>query len=217
MVPFVATRRGPDNSVRWSVSGTVAGVRWANIFWSQLTTSATPTQAQLDTWLTTCSTAYKTQFASNIQGAVTFDQAQAQMFLAGGLVLPSLIAMTGAGSATSSNDIDAARCAVISWQTGVYWRGGKPRTYIPPGGTGQTDDQNSLSAATVTSFLTKAGLYLAAINAVTSGAITATQLGFVSFVSGGSDRPVPIFYPFIGAKVHPRLGTQRRRLGKWLP
>ncbi len=40
--------------------------------------------------------------------------------------------------------------------------------------------------------------------------------GFVSFNSGNAPRGTPLFFAYTGAKVHPRPGTQRRRLGKWV-
>jgi len=54
-----------------------------------------------------------------------------------------------------------------------------------------------------------------AINALTQGTITSTVLGMVSFTTGGVARTPAVFYAFTGATVHQRLGTQRRRLGKW--
>lgn len=213
----MATRRGPDNTVRWSVSGLYQGVSWANIFWCLLTTSGTPTQSDLDTWLTSASTAFKNRFSAQQQTGVSYTQAQANLFLPGGLSLPSIVAMTGAGTGTNVATDPASCSAVISWQTGVYWRGGKPRTYIAGPPAGNRDDKNSLSSGGVTTYLSAGGAFRTDINALTTGAITGTSLGFVSFRSANADRTPPVFFAFSGVKVHPRLGTQRRRLGKWLP
>lgn len=213
----MATRRGPDNSVRFSIAGTLNGVPWANVMWAQLTTSGTPTQGDLDTWLTAVQAAYKTQFAPNSQTYVLYTQAQALLFLPGALTLPSLIAMTGAGTGTLTSGDPSDVCWVISWQTGVYWRGGKPRTYIPAPTVGLRSDHRILTATAQTNLRTTALAFRTAVNAATAGAITGSSLGFVSFRSGGADRSPPVFFSYTDAKVHPRLGTQRRRLGRWAP
>jgi hypothetical protein len=203
--------------VRFSIGGLQAGVNWANVFWAQLTTTSAPTQANLDTWLTTVSTAHKTRFAGRFLPTASYTTAQALLFLPGGLSLASLVTMTGQGSATLTGIPSAAACSIISWQTGVYWRGGKPRTYLPPPGPADMDDSNNISTGLRTAIVTGANGFISDVAAATAGAITAGQLGFVSFRTGGADRVPPVFFPYIGAKCHPRLGTQRRRLGKWLP
>lgn len=213
----MATRRGPDNTVRFSIAGTNDSAAWANVFWANLTTSGTPSQSDLDTWLTVVQAAYKTRFAASLQSSVTFTQAQALLFLPGSLALPSLIAMTGAGTGTNTTNDPTEICAVISWQTGVYWRGGKPRTYLPSPIVSLRTNKRVLSASGQSTFLAAAGSWRTDVNAVTAGAITGTQLGFVSFRSGNADRTPPVFFSYSSAKVHPRLGTQRRRMGKWQP
>lgn len=213
----MATRRGPDNTVRFSIQGTMNSVNWANVFWANLTLSGTPSQSDLDTWLTAVSNAYKTRFQSISTTVVSYTQAQASLFLAGNQLLPSIVAMTGTGSGTAGAGQTQNQCAVVSWQTGVYWRGGKPRTYLPFVDDGLFTGARTLTGAAVTSIGTAATNFKSDVNAVTSGAITGTQLGFVSFRSGNADRVPPVFFAHTGVKIHPRLGTQRRRLGKWAP
>jgi hypothetical protein len=213
----VAHRRGPDTTVRWSVAGTINGIAWANVFWAKLTYAATPAPADLDTWLTAASTAWKTNFGINVQSTVLTTQAQAVLFLADGTVLPSIVAMTAGGTATANAASPQQECAVVSWQTGVYWRGGKPRTYLPMPPAAFMQDNKSLTTTGKNSYVTQALAFRTAINALTATSITGTQLGFVSFRSGNAERVPPVFYPFISAKCHARLGTQRRRLGRWVP
>lgn len=203
--------------MRFSVAGTVNSIAWANVFWANLTTSGTPTQTDLDTWLTAAQAAYKTRFAAYSQTVVTYTQAQALLFLPGSLTLPSLIAMTGTASGTNTAGTDQSACTVVSWQTGVYWRGGKPRTYIPFPPAANVTNNRSIAAGTITALTTAAAAFRTDINALTAGAISGTQLGFVSFRHANADRVPPVFFAYTGVKVHPRLGSQRRRLGKWAP
>jgi len=213
----MASRRGPDNTVRVAISGDDTPTPWANIFYAQLVTSSTPSQADLDAWLTSFQAAYKTNFAPQIASQANFGLARAVLFVPGGSELISQIAMTGAGTGGSGGAYPASTGVLISWGSNVYWRGGKPRTYLPGFPAGNETTTFEITTGFQTSTTAAAVAFRTAINALTSGAITGTTLGFVSFRSGNADRVPPVFYSFTGAKVHRRMATQRRRLGAWLP
>jgi hypothetical protein len=142
--------------------------------------------------------------------------AQATFFVPGGTIIQSVntTAATGANAATAVQDTAASR--VISWTTNVYWRGGKPRTYVPTVSVADVTGMNQLAATPRTDLTTAANNLRTDVATIVAGAITASVLGFVSFRSGNADRPTPLFFPFSGARVHARLGTQRRRLGHWV-
>jgi hypothetical protein len=211
----MATRRGPDNSVRIAIGGTMNGIAWANVFYCQLATSSAIIQADLDTWTTAFQAAYKTRFAPVQRAEVLYALAKAVCFTPGITQVTSSIAMTGAGTEAGTLVSDNGVSKVVSWLSPVYWRGGKPRTYLP--GVAVTDVTTStvLTGAAITAVKTAAGNFRTDINALTAGTITGTQLGFVSFSSGNVPRGTPLFFAFSGATVHPRLGSQRRRLGRW--
>jgi hypothetical protein len=201
--------------VRVAIAGTNLTPAWANIFWFQLATSSTISQADLDAWLVLVANQYKTNFAPRQTSNIGYKQATATLFVPGGSVLQSSSVMTGAGTNAGGNLADSSGCAVISWLTGVYWRGGKPRSYFAGIPTTDVSGSNILSGGAITNWQTAGNNFRTACNAFTQGTITSTLLGFVSFNSGNAPRTTPIFFSFNAAKVHPRLGTQRRRLGKW--
>lgn len=211
----MASRRGPDNSVRIAVQGTINGQNWANVFYAQLTTSSAIAQADLDTWTTAFAAAFKTRFAARQNANCAYSLAKAILYTPGGGELISQANMTGTGSASGSLS-DNAASEVISWASTVYWRGGKPRTYLTGPGGSVVATGNQLNSTEITALTSAAGSFRTDINALTAGTITGTTFGFLSFRTGNADRPVPLFFSIVGAKVHPRLGTQRRRLGKWL-
>jgi hypothetical protein len=123
--------------------------------------------------------------------------------------------MTGAGTA-GTNAANNCSAGIISWAASVYWRGGKPRTYLPGIPTGGTTNGNVLTATYQGTLQTAATNLRADINALTSGAITGTSFGFVSFRSGNVERVPPVFYTINSVKVHLRIGTIRRRLGAYI-
>lgn len=211
----MASRRGPAGTVRISINGTKQGSSWANVFWCNLTGGVSASQADLDAWTTAFQAAYKAQLQAVMTTDCTYGTARATLFVSSTAVLESTIAMTGAGTNAGTILNDNSACAVFSWLSTVYWRGGKPRTYLPGLTNAATTDAKTLTAGTITAYKAAAAAFRTAVNALTSGAITGTQLGFVSFQSGNADRPAPLFFAITGVTVHGRIGTQRRRLGKW--
>jgi hypothetical protein len=211
----MASRRGPDNSVRVAVSGTAGNATWANVFRAQLTTSSAITQSDLDAWLVSFQSAFKTLASPYQINQVTYGLAKAILYAPGGGELISEYSMSGNGTAGSDATAYAGECAVVSWLSGVYWRGGKPRTYLGPIAETQKVDEQSLTATVISNLKTSAATFRSSVNALTQGTITGTVLGFVSFRTGNAERPTPLFFAITGATVHPRIGTQRRRLGKW--
>jgi len=211
----MATRRGPDNSVRVAISGTIDGTNWANVFRAQLTTSSSIAQADLDTWTTAFQNAYKTRFAPLMFGVAQFALAKTVLYSPGGGILNSVVTMTGTGTAAGSVIQDDSACKVVSWSSTVYWRGGKPRTYLTAVPVADIQNNRELTSSAVTALTTAGAGFRTDVNALTSGTITGTSLGFVSFRSANADRVPAVFFPITGARVHKRLGTQRRRLGRW--
>jgi hypothetical protein len=212
----VPTSRGPDNSARVAVGGTFNGINWANVFRAQLSVSAPPTQADFDAWVAAVGAAYKAQFAARQITDVLYRSAVGVFYAPGGGELASVAALTGNGANAVGTGYDQEACKVISWLSTVFWRGGKPRSYLPGVQPSDIATGHLLSSGEIAALLAAAGGFRTAINGITSGAITATQFGFVSFRTGNADRVPPVFFPITGARVHGRLGTQRRRLGKWV-
>lgn len=212
----MASRRGPDNSVRIAISGTASSINWANVFHAQLTTSGSIAQADLDTWTTAFANQFKTSFAPRQTSLVNYTLAKATLYTPGGGQLSSSSAMTGAGTNAGATVQDQSAAEVISWLTTVYWRGGKPRTYLNGVTSVDMSGSANLSATAISNLTTAATGFRTAINALTAASITGTTLGFVSFSSGNAPRVPAVFFAFTGARVHTRLGSQRRRLGKWI-
>lgn len=213
----MATRRGPDNTVRWSVGGLISGVAWRNIYWALLTPNPTITQSDFDGWLNVAATAHKTNFQGLMSVDVTYVSATATLFLPGNGSMQSTFAMSGAGTGGAALP-DTEACHVLSWKSSVYWRGGKPRSYLPGVATANINaDHRTLTSTIIGTLTTNAGSLRTTVNADTKPTITGSVFGFVSFRSGNADRIPPVFFPITGAVVHPRLGSQRRHLGKWTP
>lgn len=203
--------------MRVSVEGTSGTKPWANIFWLQLTVSSAPSQADIDAVVTAVGAAYKTAFQANQKNDTTYLQARGTFFAPGGGVLLSTATMTGVGTNGVDANFPPSVCAVLSWLSTVYWRGGKPRTYLPGLREGNLTTAYSLTAGVITALNTAGATFRTAINAIASGAVTATSFGFVSFRTLNAERGTPLFFAITGVRVHARVGSQRHRLGRPLP
>lgn len=212
----MASRRGPDNSVRIAIAGTYGAQNWANIFHAQLATSSAITQADLDTWTTAFQAAYKTRIGALLSTGVAYSTAKAICYTPGNTELISSIVMTGTGAAAGAVVQDNSVSVVLSWNSSVYWRGGKPRTYVNGVLAGSLASNTAITGGAQTTYQTAGTNLRNDINALTAGTITGTQFGFLSFSSGNVARSPALFFAITGCRVHPRLGTQRRRMGKWL-
>jgi hypothetical protein len=197
------------------MSGTHHAKSWANVFWCNLAGGASCSQADLDAWLVKFRAACVSPLFSEYSSNITAVEWRATLFQTGGTVLQSTNTSSAPGTGSATEVLDNAVCKVISWGTSVYWRGGKPRTYIPGIASADTPDGVTIGATALGNLKTHAAGFLTAVNAITQGTITTTTMGFVSFRSGLADRVPPVFFPFTGSTAHTRLGTQRRRLGKW--
>jgi hypothetical protein len=202
--------------MRIAINGILNTKPMTNVFALECATSSTPAQADVDSIVTSVQAAYKTRFAPLQSSLVTYSLAQGIFFVPGGGEIISSIPMSGGGSAGATNELTNQTAIVLSWLSGVYWRGGKPRTYIGGMLAGQLLNSYELSAAVVTAAQGDGASFITDLNALTHGAITSCTFGFVSFSTGNAPRPSPVFYSITGCKVHERVGTQRRRLGKWI-
>jgi hypothetical protein len=105
-----------------------------------------------------------------------------------------------------------ATAAVMNWRVDKYYRGGKPRSYLPGVTSTNTTDYVHLTTSAINTYQSGMANFRTAVNAATSGGITAVALGTVSFISAKEWRSPPVFWPYLGVTVRSILGTQRRRL-----
>jgi hypothetical protein len=211
----MATRRGPDESVRAAISGDYAGTKWTNVFWFHTTHTTAVDAATMNTFCGNLYDIYKVGFLPLMSEDSTLQECSATYFPTGSpLVVVGDHTGSDAGGDTGGDNLPASVAAVVSWQAGVYWRGGKPRTYIGGLKADTLNDVKTLDPTFVTNLVSDGVNWISACNALASGNFDSVQFGLVSFVSGGVDRSPPLFFPIVGATVHSRIDSQRRRLGK---
>lgn len=194
-------------------SGNSGGTEWANILWLATDTSATPTEddltALVDAWITD----WEENIFTHLSTAFHFTNCQAVMFLSDSSELVSDNAVDFAGT-DETGVLPANAAMVLSWGISAYYRGGKPRTYLPGIPLSFQESPNSFTSGSLTEIAGGAASLLSEINSYTTSPFDGVQLGVLSFSTGGAYRADALFRPYTGVGVHPRIDSQRRRLGR---
>lgn len=184
----------------------------ANVFHCLLSNTATPTLGNLLTWLGTWGGDFDTRFKPFRNPTWKTSTYVATMLDGSGLTGSASAGVAG----TAANLPSLPQAAVcVTWRAAAYWRGGKPRTYLPgPPSTATSTAGDSLLTSTYANGLaTAAENFITDVSAIGIGS-TFAALGAVSYYSRYAFRQPPLFLPYISAVVHDRMASQRRRSGK---
>lgn len=211
-IPLTEPRpRPPDNTARLVFTGQQSSMNWAIILWLNITSSQ-PSGADLSSLLTTISNSWLSTMAPLYVATCSLTSIQAVWILPGGseIVISNTTARVGTHAGTQLPNL--ATCSVANWRVDKYYRGGKPRSYLPGVPITSSTDFVHLTTAAITE--TQAGWagLMGAINSATTGEISKVELGTVSFVEKKQWRDTPVFWKYNGVTIRSVLGTQRRRL-----
>lgn len=107
-------------------------------------------------------------------------------------------------------------CVVIGWEILARYRGGHPRWYQPGAPVNVVDNSGGrlLLGSALTAWQTAWAAFLEDVNTSDLPGGGALSLGTIAYFRHNAPLVPPVFYPYQSADVRPRLGTQRRRLGK---
>jgi len=190
---------------------------YVNVFHAFLPANSISSDGQLATWASAWHTAFT---SSNILGkssnTLHVTTIEHVLFINDVLVYRASGAASDVGGAALPS-LTAGACWVASWQSGAYWRGGKPRTYIGGLTSASIDTNHSLLDSEKATMQSSAAALRTNINAITTAQVPDTVFVFTSYLTKGEWRPTPLNFEITGVIVHDRIGSQRRRLGPWLP
>lgn len=118
----------------------------------------------------------------------------------------SVTAGTNAGSPLAANT-----AIVVNHAIARRYRGGKPRTYIPPGSISEISTVGQWSSTFQTLVNTNFASWKTTCLAATHGGVSLTAFGTVSYFTGGAPRTTPVFEPSSQSLCRLQVGSQRRR------
>lgn len=203
--------RPPDDTIHLALNGIQSGFTFAMILWLKVTAS-TRTGADLATLLQAIRDAYFNRVAGQTVSSCSVTEFKGVWITPGGGEIVGSNTTAAPGSIVTAALPNLATCAVVNWRIDQYYRGGKPRTYMPGLASADTTDFVHLTTAKNASLQTAWGNFRTDLNALTAGAISNVKLGTVSFQQKKQWRDTPTFFPYNGAAIRSTLGTQRRRL-----
>jgi hypothetical protein len=193
--------------------GTMALKNWANIFYALMGFSGTPTALDVLNLAVAAHNAYGNRLQVDKSDTSTLQSTKVIYLPPGGGEITAEHAAPIAG--TNHTTPLPNNCALaISWPIDSYYRGGHPRTYLDSLSEGDTTDHVNWTSAVQTGFETHGADFISDMNAITTTHFTITTLGTVRFASHNVWLAPPEFFNYTAATVHPRIDSQRRRLGK---
>lgn len=187
------------------------GLPWANRFWLNATYSGTPTAAQVLALSNAVSAAWRSAFLSLLTVSVHLTSQRTVLYVDANTEIGVDGADTGSGGEAGSA-LPPQIALLINWAIAGTYRGGHPRTYLPPCTNVDVDGTGTLTGSKHTALTTAAGNFLSAVNALTPSGFTAVQLGTIRFFRHNAALAPPVFEPFLAGSGHPKVATQRRRV-----
>lgn len=210
--------RLPDvpNVVRMVLTGTMNGQPWAAVQYARFT-GVSPTSAQLATAATAVGGAFRDALAQLCPSTTVLTQVQL-------IDLTSLDAAVGSAAVSHAGTrigtgLPNNAALVASYKINVRYRGGHPRTYWPAGVTTDVTSGRLWAGAFLTLADGACTDYVGDVNAIalSGGLLVFSAVSYYSKEVTPTPphlRSTPLVVPVTTVEVHPRVDTQRRRLGK---
>jgi hypothetical protein len=217
MTPPTGTK--PPPLPGWLMIGfnyTYLGTKAANLLWLAYdpTESEAAVNADLVTLEPLIANSWLTRFSPYITNAGVLATIRLVLFRASGELASTFTpAYSGSGG---TEDSSASIAACVNWETDAYYRGGKPKTFIPAVDSSKLASVSQLSSA----YSEALGTAMSSWSGTDVPTFVSTHLTTPpehiapSWQTGNAYRDTAIQRLVYSAWVQPRICTQRRRLGK---
>ena len=205
--PFVA------GAAKVVLEGTVGTHPWAVVLHSSYTGTA-PTASFLNTVAAAISTAWGTSYKAQLSSSVVLTSViitdLASALGAQGISSPGT-AGTNANAAAGGNS-----AVLVTYPSSIRYRGGHPRSYLPPPPANQLATTSTISSTYITAVTTAWNAVLAPLFGTSGGGTTMAGQCAISYVTAKAPRTTPVVMPISQSAitVQPELGSQRRRIGR---
>jgi len=202
----VAKHLPPADVLRFTLSGTDAGGKWANVFHAYLPGNTLDEVTLAGVLSDIVADANLLALYGSVSGAHGCNKVAGQLST-GTAIIAAETAASFAGT-DDATPLPGGVAAVISWQGPWYYRGGKPRTYFG-GLTGSAlDSAVTLNGTFLASLGGLALAWMTTFNEYTAPSVPVMKLGALI---GNTDTAAGTFAPYFGLAVRQQIGSQRRR------
>lgn len=205
----------PAHVGRFSVHGLQSGVPWANTFWLRNGAFAQVSAADFFTVTDDVRQLWVTFFIEHVGTGATVEGCNGLYYGATGLDLGADVPHVDTGS-QSGSVLPSQVSTGISWTVQQAYKGGHPRTYLPPPSQSALLSTRLFNPSHASAVTNAANNFHNAMNQIHHGDFSDSHLGTVSFVHEKAWRTPPVFRDYVPGKagVDQRIDTQRRRLGR---
>jgi hypothetical protein len=191
--------------------GTTQGLPFVNVFHAQHS-AATVTANDLQTFANGIHSAAQTNLVTAYYTGTSINTIEVtDISSALGPVATNTAGVPGGRTAANLNPVNVSYA--VSWNQSLHYRGGHPRNYIPLSAVADISGGRLLASGVASALSSQWAAYLTAFNAVVSGTVTIT-MGMFQYHSHHVIVNPPQFFAYTGVRVHGRVDSQRRRLGK---
>lgn len=115
---------------------------------------------------------------------------------------------------SAGSEIAGNTSVLVTYPSSFRYRGGHPRTYLPPPPQSLLLNPGELTTGAVTSYGTGWGTLLGTLAGSSAAGTTLTQQCAVSYFTDNAARTTPVVMPISSYSVQQRLASQRRRIGR---
>ena len=205
----------PSHVAHFAVHGAQSGVPWANTFWLRNGALTSPSESDFAALTAHIRILWVGYFLEHIGTGATVDGCSGLYYGAQGLESGFNDLHTDTGSMAGSVLPSQVSCG-ISWTIQAAYKGGHPRTYLPPPSQSALLSTRLFNPSYCSTIVSAANAFHHDANLLVHGNFSDAHLGTVSFVHQKQWRTPPVFRDFVPGKagVDGRVDTQRRRLGR---
>jgi hypothetical protein len=198
--------------VKTVITGTISGASFANIFHWQMDTTGGLSNAQATQIATGVLNAYNSNVTLSLSPVVIVDSCDAtDLTSTSGGVGTHTNAVTGSGTTGTPS---ANTCCLVKHVIARRYRGGHPRTYLPPMGATALLSSNTWQSGGVSVLQTNFNAFITgALGTTVTGNTIAAHVN-VSYYSAHVLRSSPVVDLISGSIVESMVATQRRRVGR---
>jgi hypothetical protein len=193
-----------------SVQGTINATDFTNIFHFLWDTA--PTSTNMQELASTAFNSYGVNIMPNVHPSFVLTHVIAEDLSAVPALPGSHVGSTAGGSAGS--DPGSQLCVLVKHVIARRYRGGHPRTYLPPAPTSELLTTSLWAPGLVTAIQTGWNTFVGAILSATYTGTTMASYINVSYRSGNAPRVTPVVDLITGSIVEQMVATQRRRVGR---
>ena len=115
------------------------------------------------------------------------------------------------GGLAEEGTMTAQTAVLVNYTIAARWRGGRPRSFMPPMGAAQLNNTSYWHSEDLANYQDNLTTFFSNLQGHNQGAITLGLPGCLSYISGGEPRTPPVFYPFTGMEASINIGSMRRR------